>query len=111
MAKTINTHSYALQGTAEGSALYGAVLATVPTEARMQSLPTRQNGEAGVRSSRTITQVIVGADGLPHKATMGISSFLPDSLPSTALDVSFAEMAAWVDEVGFLTAIKNKSVE
>lgn len=111
MSKTINTHTYALRGTGENMALYGAIISNVPYEARLQSLSTRQKGETGVRTSRVITVQVNDAEGAPHDVVCSVSFFLPHDLPTTALDAPFAEMLAWQGESGFLTSVKNQSVE
>mgnify|MGYP001102261126 CR=1 FL=1 len=111
MSKTINTHVYALRGTTDSGASYGAQVGSVPYEARLQSLQTRQSGEPGVRTSRSIVVKTADAEGVAHDVVVSVSCFLPNSLPSTALDAPFAELAAWVGEATFLTSVKNLSVE
>lgn len=111
MSKTINTHVYVLKGMQEQAADYGALISNVPYEARMQSIQTRQYGESGVRTSRTVTAWITDAEGAFHPVVCSVSFFLPGALPAASLDAPFAELLEWEKEAGFLTSVKNQAVE
>lgn len=111
MPKTINTHVYTNRGFSENSSSYGATVSSLTAEARMQSLETRQNGESGVRTSRSVVFETPDAEGVKHNVTVAISFFLPGALPSSALDVPFTELLEWAKETGFLTGVKNRAIE
>lgn len=111
MSKTINTHVYTTRGFTENSSSFGATVSAMAAEARMQSIRTRQNGESGTRTSRSVVFETPDAEGVKHNVTVAISFFLPAALTSTALDVPFAELVEWIKEASFLTGVKNCAIE
>lgn len=111
MSKTINTHVYTNRGFTENSSSFGATVSAMTVEARMQSLQTRQNGESGARTSRSVVFETPDSEGVKHNVTVALSCFLPAALPSTALDAPFAEMVEWIKEESFLTGVKNRAIE
>lgn len=111
MSKTINTHVYALQGTSESGASYGATLTEGTAVARLNAIKTRQNGEEGYRVTRAIDLTVMDAEGLPSTTTASISIFLPVACPVAGIDAVFGEAKAWMNEATFLAQVKNRSVE
>lgn len=111
MSRTINSVSYALQGVSENSAVYGAVLASIPTTVKFQSLPTRQGGLNGTRTTRTVNQKITLTDGTIAVVSESHSSFVPEIAKKTDAAASRAVLKALMAEEGYDAAMAAESVE
>lgn len=111
MSRTINTVAYSLQGTADGSAIYGAAISNVPTTARFQSLAAKQGGVAGIRTSRVITQMVTLLDGSKVPVVETHTSFLPLAASSSDALASRGILKALMGETSYDAGIANRSVE
>lgn len=111
MSRTINSVSYALQGVGENSAVYGAVIASIPTTVKFQSLPTRQGGLDGVRTTRTVNQKVTLADGTIAVVSESHSSFVPKIAQKADAASSRTVLKALMAEAGYDAAMAAESVE
>lgn len=111
MSRTINTVAYSLQGTTANSAVYGAVVSSVPTTARFQTLTTRQAGNDGVRTSRVITQKVATAGGELVDVVETHTSFVPSSVAQSAALPARGILKALMDETSYDAGIAAASIE
>lgn len=111
MSRTINSVSYALQGVGESSAVYGAIIASVPTTVKFHSLPARQGGLDGVRTTRTVNQKVKLADGTIAVVAESHTSFVPNVAQKTDAAASRAVLKALMAEEGYDAALAAESVE
>lgn len=111
MSRTFNTVAYALQGTGDGSALYGATISDIPTTVRFSSIAAKQGGVAGVRTSRVVTQQVAIASGAIVPVVETHTSFLPIGASGTNATASRAILKALMSEESYDAGIANKSIE
>lgn len=111
MPRTFNTVEYALQGSGDGSAIYGATLSTVPTTVRFSSIAAKQGGVAGTRTSRVVTQSVTLASGLVVPVVETHTSFLPSVAPASSATSGRAVLRALMGEATYDAGVANKSVE
>jgi len=110
MSRTINTHAYALQGMTDSSASYGATIGSDSFSAKFSSLPTKQGGQPGFRTSRTIQKTVV-VGGVPHVVSAAYTVFLPSALVSSDTTNVVAELKALIAEATFDAGVNNRSLE
>lgn len=111
MSRVINTVAYSLQGTGDGSAVYGAIVSSVPTTVRFQSLAAKQGGVAGIRTSRVVTQTVTLTDGSKVPVVETHTSFLPLAASAADAIASRGILKALMEETSYDAGIANKSVE
>lgn len=111
MSRTINSVAYALQGTTENSATFGAVISGIPTTVRFQTLATRQGGLEGFRVTRTVTQKVTVPDGSVATVSESHSSFLPSCVASTGSAASRAILRSLMAEEGYDAALAAMAIE
>lgn len=111
MSRTIDSVAYALQGTTDNSATYGATLGAIPTTVRFQSLPTRQGGLEGVRTTRVVSQKVTLADGQVVTVSESHTSFVPNVAAKTNAAGSRAVLRALMSEEGYDAAVAAQAVE
>lgn len=111
MSRTFNTVAYALQGTGDGSALYGATISDVPTTVRFSSIAAKQGGVAGYRTSRVVTQQVTLASGVVVPVVETHTSFLPNGAPGTSAAASRAVLKALMAEESYDAGVANRAIE
>lgn len=111
MSRTINTVAYSLQGTQANSASYGAVVSSVPTTVRFQTLAARQSGFEGTRTSRAVTQKVALADGSRVDVVETHTSFVPNNVSSADALTARSILKALMAEAGYDAGVADKSIE
>lgn len=111
MSRTINTVAYSLQGTTANSAIYGAVVSTIPTTARFQTLATRQAGNDGVRTSRVVTQKVAVEGGGFVDVVETHTSFVPNSVSQASALPARGILKALMAETSYDAGIAAASIE
>lgn len=111
MSRTINDVTYALQGTTENSATFGAIISNIPTTVRFQTLATRQGGLEGFRVTRTVTQKITMPNGTVATVSESHSSFLPDCAAITDSAACRVILRSLMAETGYDAALAAMSIE
>lgn len=110
MSRSINSHAYALQGMSEGSALYGADIGGIPHTAKFASLLTKQGGQTGYRTSRTIQKMVTVA-GVSYPVSASYTVFHPIALPSSDAASAVSELRSLIGEETFDAAVNSRSLE